>query len=154
MGLSKLVAFVLVALVACLLAATPRGLCTDVGSSPSGVDFDLTPVLANVPGDVVIRACVEMKCVQHVGSSDRWATFRVYDEALTNRWAASRVNDAASTNPEMVDVRVVVNVHGQVVFDATRLVQVHKWMPNGPRCPPTRANAAVQATPEGDLIQQ
>jgi hypothetical protein len=57
------------------------------------------------------------------------------------------------TDPE-VDVRVVVRDHGRVVFDTTRLVQLDEWQPNGPGCDPTFFKAGVQATPEGDLIQQ
>jgi hypothetical protein len=49
---------------------------------------------------------------------------------------------------------VVVADHGRVVFDATRLVQLDEEQPNGPGCDPTFFSADVQATPEGDLIQQ
>jgi len=88
---------------------------------------------------VQVWACLDQRCVRHVGSS-RW-TFEA--------------NDGEITDPQ-VDVRVVVRDHGGVVFDATRLVQLdewHEWQPNGPGCYPyTLFDAGVQATPEGDLI--
>jgi hypothetical protein len=52
-------------------------------------------------------------------------------------------------------VRVVVRDHGRVVFDhAARLDDLDEEQPNGPGCEPTFFSAGVQATPEGDLIQQ
>jgi hypothetical protein len=135
-GVRVLAAFLLGA---CLFGCTSRS-CHLVGYVPDGgaaVGFDLTQVLANVPDDVRVWACVDQKCVRHVGSP-RW-TFEA--------------NDGEITDPQ-VDVRVVVRDHGGVVFDATRLVQLDEWQPNGPGCDPTFFKAGVQATPEGDLIQQ
>ena len=122
-----LVAFLL-GLGACLLGACllvwlaltsvddcPIGIKPDSGGT---VRFDLTQVLANVPGDVQVWACVEQKCVGRVGRSNR-ATFFV--------------NNAALTEPEKVDVRVEVRNRG-VLFDATGLVQLDEWQPNGPGC--------------------
>jgi hypothetical protein len=106
------------------------------------VRFDLTQVLANVPGDVPVWACVEQKCVWRERRSSNRTIFRV--------------NNAELTEPETVDVRVVVRDNRGVVFDATGLVQLdewHEWQPNGPDCYPfTQFDARVQATPEGDLI--
>jgi hypothetical protein len=105
------------------------------------VGFDLTQVLANVPGHVPVWACVEQKCVWRERSPNR-----------TTFW----VNNAELTKPETVDVRVVVRDNRGVVFDATGLVQLdewHAWQPNGPDCYPyKRFDAGVQATPAGDLI--
>ena len=138
-GVRVLAAFLLGAcLPGCLSGACHLVRYTAEGGASVG--FDLSQVLANVPGDVRVWACVEQKCVRHIGSSNRRATF----------W----VNHAAFTDPETVDVRVVVRDHGRVVFDATRLVQLDESQPNGPGCDPTLFNAGVQATPEGDLIQQ
>jgi hypothetical protein len=121
----------------------PHG-CTLVGFIPDGgttVEFDLRQVLANVPGPVVVWACLDENCVRHLGSSDRWTYFADMNAALTD--------------PEPVDVRVVVRDHGGVVFDhATLLVELDEEQPNGPGCEPTFFSGVVQATPEGDLIQQ
>ena len=145
---------VLVALLlgACLLGAClvgwvvfflPSGSCRLSGFMPDGgttVGFDLRKVLANVPGPVVVWACLEENCVRHIGSSYRWTYF--YD------------TNAALTDPETVDVRLVVRDRGRVVFDqATRLDQFDESQPNGPGCEPTFFNGEVLATPEGDLIQ-
>ena len=153
MGVRVIAAFLLGA---CLLGCTSRGPCHLVGFLPDGgttVGFDLTQVLANVRGPVVVWACLEPveprfaghqgpyseNCVRHIGSSYRWT----YVE----------VTNAALTDPE-VDVRVVVRDRGRVVLDATHLVQLDEEQPNGPGCDPTFFSADVQATPEGDLIQQ
>jgi hypothetical protein len=121
----------------------PHG-CHLVGYIPFGgttVEFDLRQVLADVPGPVVVWACLDEHCVRHLGSSYRWTYFEVTNAALTD--------------PETVDVRVVVRDHGRVVFDhATRLVELDEEQPNGPGCDPTFFSAGVQARPEGDLIQQ
>jgi hypothetical protein len=118
--------------------------CHLVGFIPDGgstVEVDLRQVLADVPGPVVVWACLDENCVRHVGSSHRWTYFEATNAALTDT--------------ETVDVRVVVREHGRVLFDhATRLVQLDEWQPNGPGCEPTFFSAVVQATPEGDLIQQ
>jgi hypothetical protein len=145
-------------LVAFLLGACLLGACVHVwlalvkNCPPSAaikpdsggtVRFDLTQVLANVPGHVPVWVCVEQKCVWRDWMSGR-TTFRV--------------NNAELTPPETVDVRVVVRDNRGVVFDATGLVQLdewHEWQPNGPGCYPyTLFDAGVQATPEGDLIPQ
>ena len=102
-GVRVLAAFLLGA---CLLGCTSRGPCHLVGDLPDGgttVGFDLTQVLANVPGPVVVWACLDLRCVRHIGSSS--STFDVHI--------------AASDGPQ-VDVRVVVGEHGRVVFDTTR----------------------------------
>jgi hypothetical protein len=91
-------------------------------------------VLATVPGDVRVWACVEQKCVRR----------RVIESV-----GHFRVNHAAFTEPETVDVRVVVNDHGPVAFD-----NFDESQPNGPGCDPTTIQSGVQATPEGDLIRQ
>jgi hypothetical protein len=99
-------------------------------------------VLANLPeGGVQVQACVEGECVRHAAYPIQSASF----------W----VSNAALTDPEPVDVRVVVRDHGRVVFDhATRLDDLDEEQPNGPGCEPTFFSGVVQATPEGDLIQQ
>jgi hypothetical protein len=51
-------------------------------------------------------------------------------------------------------VRVIVKDHGRVVFDTTRLLRLHESRPNGPGCTPVLFDGHIQATPEGDLIQQ
>jgi hypothetical protein len=139
-GVRLLAAFLLGA---CLLGCTSRA-CHLVGYVPDGgttVGFDLRQVLANVPGPVVVWACLDENCVRHIGSSYRWTYFEDTNAALTD--------------PETVDVRLVVRDRGRVVFDhATRLVQLDEEQPNGPGCDPTFFNADVLATPEGDLIQQ
>jgi hypothetical protein len=121
-----------------------QGPCHLVGYIPDGgttVEVDLRQVLANVPGPVVVWACLDENCVRHVGSSYRWTYFEVMNAALTD--------------PETVDVRVVVREHGRVLFDhATRLVQLDEWQPNGPGCEPTFFSAGVLGTPEGALLQQ
>jgi hypothetical protein len=66
----------------------------------------------------------------------------------SNRWAAFRVNHAAFTDLETVDVRVVVNDHGPVVFDATRLVQLDESQPNGAGCDPTLFNPVSRRRPK------
>jgi hypothetical protein len=110
----------------------PPGGCRLVGFLPDGgttVGFDLRQPLANVPGPVVVWACVEGKCVPHVGSPSRWTYFEDMNAALTD--------------PETVDVRVLVKDRGRVVFDqATRLDQFDERQPNGPGCEPTFFNAA------------
>jgi hypothetical protein len=118
--------------------------CRLVGYIPDGgttVEVDLRQVLADVPGPVVVWACLDERCVRHVGSSDRWTYFADMNAALTD--------------PETVDVRVVVRDHGRVVFDhGTRLVELDEDQPNGPGCEPTFFSGVVQARPEGDLVQQ
>jgi hypothetical protein len=136
-GVRLLAAFLLGA---CLLGCTSRPYRL-VGFDPFGgaaVGFDLAQVLGQTVQDQVqVWVCLDLRCVRHIGSS-RW-TFQA--------------NDGEITDPE-VDVRVVVADHGRVVFDATRLVQLDEEQPNGPGCDPTFFSADVQATPEGDLIQQ
>jgi hypothetical protein len=139
-GVRVLAAFLLGAY---LFGCTSKPACSLAGISPpdggAAVWFDLAPVLGEiVPDQVQVWACLDQRCVRHVGSP-RW-TFEA--------------NDGEITDPE-VDVRVVVRDHGRVVFDATRLVQLDEWSPNGPPgCEPTFFEAGVQATPEGDLIQK
>jgi hypothetical protein len=139
-ALCALIPAILLTLMA--IFAMRQGGCHLVGYIPDGgttVEVDLRQVLANVPGPVVVWACLDENCVRHVGSSYRWTYFEVTNAALTD--------------PETVDVRVVVRDHGRVLFDhATRLVQLDEWQPNGPGCEPTFFSAGVQATPEGDLI--
>ena len=124
----------------CLLGCTflRQGPCTLFGIEPCCVDveFDLRQVLATVPGDVQVWACIDWKCVRHVVSSYS-ATF----------W----VHQAAVDDPQ-VDMRVIVRDHGRVVFETTRLVRLHEWRPNGPGCTPAMFDGRVLATPEGDLI--
>jgi hypothetical protein len=81
--------------------------------------------------------CVEKTCVLEIGSSNE-SFFGVHDPALTN--------------PEKVDVSVSVMDHGRVVFDATRLLQLHEWRPNESGCDLVVFDGRVLATPEGDLI--
>lgn len=133
----------LLMLVLVLTASIPPGHCTMIGIEPAGTDieFDLTQVPANVPGPVVVRACVKQGCVSHLGSSIPRGIFSL--------------NNAGLTDPEPVDVRVVARDHGRVVFDdAIRLVHLRERHPNGPGCDPALFDAGVQATPEGELIQQ
>jgi hypothetical protein len=88
----------------------------------------------NVPGPVVVWACLDQNCVPHVGSPYRWTYFENMNAALTN--------------PETVDVRVVVRDRGRVVFDqATRLDQFDEWQPNGPGCEPTFARPVSRQRP-------
>ena len=142
LALFALILASLVTLMAIFL--TRKHACYLGGFIPDGgttVEFDLRQVLADVPGPVVVWACVEQECVRHLGSSYRWTYFSVMNAALTD--------------PEPVDVRVVVREPGRVVFDqATSLTQLDEEQPNGPGCEPTFFSAVVQATPEGDLMQQ
>lgn len=124
--------------------ATRHEGCHLVAFIPDGgttVEVDLRRVLADVPGPVVVWACLDENCVRHGGSSYRWTYFEVRNTALTD--------------PGTVDVRVLVREQGRVLFDhATRVVELDEEDPNGPGCEPTFFRAVVQATPEGDLIQQ
>ena len=125
-GVRVLAAFLLGA---CLLGCTSRS-CTLAGFSPDGgaaVGVDLAQVLGQtVPDQVQVWACLDQRCVRHIGSS-RW-TFEA--------------NHGEITDLE-VDVRVVVRDHSRVVFDATRLVHLDEEQPNGPGCEPTLNKAGV-----------
>jgi hypothetical protein len=138
-ALFALILAIFVTLMAIFL--TRKHACYLGGFIPDGgaaVGVDLTKVLGQtVPDQVQIWACLDQRCVRYVALSG-W-TFVA--------------NDGEISDPE-VDVRVVVRDHGRVIFDATRPVHLDEEQPNGPGCEPTFYKADVQATPEGDLIQQ
>jgi hypothetical protein len=128
------------------------------------VGFDLRQVLATDPGDVEVWACVDEKCIRH------WVTIN----SMSLRGSSTGPNASlahlvqfgwfydgdtffvhqAEVDDPQVDVRLIVRDHGRVVFDATRLVQLHESRPNGPGCIPAVFGGRVLATPEGDLILQ
>jgi hypothetical protein len=160
-GVRVLAAFLLGA---CLLScAFSRGPCTKVGIWPccATVAFDLRQVLATVPGDVQVGACVDEKCVQPtksmspLGSST--GTMASNAHLVQFGWAYDGftffVHQAAVDDPQ-VDLRLIVRDHGRVVFDATRMLRLYEGSINGPGCSPTEVGGTVLATPEGDLILQ
>ena len=149
---------------ACLLGcAFSRGPCTKLGIWPccATVAFDLRQVLATVPGDVQVGACVDEKCVQPtksmspLGSST--GTMASNAHLVQFGWAYDGftffVHQAAVDDPQ-VDLRLIVRDHGRVVFDATRMLRLYEGSINGPGCSPTEVGGTVLATPEGDLILQ
>ena len=95
-GVRVLAAFLLGACLLGLILYSSRS-CHAVGFPTGGsasVAFELMPVLATVPGQARVLACVEQTCVLRGRSSfDQWPFLTV---------------NAAFTDPETIDVRVVV----------------------------------------------
>jgi hypothetical protein len=145
-GVRVLAAFLLGA---CLLGCTSKA-CTLAGVAPCCVTvrFDLRQLLATVPVDVQVWACVDEKCVRHFASE--------YPLGSSNRTTVevSDYGDGAGNYDSEVDARVIVRDHGRVVFDTTRQLELDVSRPNGPGCDPAVFDGDVLATPEGDLIQQ
>jgi hypothetical protein len=116
-GVRVLAAFLLGA---CLLGCTfSRGPCTKVGIWPccATVAFDLRQVLATVPGDVQVGACVDEKCVRPIKSMSLRGSSTGPNESLAHLvqfgWSYDGgtffVHQAAVDDP-LVDVRLIVTM--------------------------------------------
>ena len=161
-GVRVLAAFLLGA---CLLGCTflRQGPCHLWAIKPCCVDveFDLRQVLATVPGDVQVGACVDEKCVQPTNSmslrESSTGTMASLVHLVQFGWSYDGgtffVHQAAVDDPQ-VDLRLIVRDHGRVVFDATRMLRLYEGSINGPGCTPAVFDGRVLATPEGDLLQQ
>jgi hypothetical protein len=154
-----------------------RGLCTYIGAD-SGVQFDLTPVLAHAAMPVHVRACVR-SCVSF--TVEKWGSgglevcyadscpppkpyasdwIRIHASRGEGNWQPSGPLGAVQViEPTLAWLPVTVRVTmtdqaGNPIFDSSARVQPHMWQPNGPGCEPTVYSAGVVATRTGRLVPE
>jgi hypothetical protein len=123
----------MILMLACL-ACHKDLMCTAIGAEP-GVSFNLAGVLSEDPVDVEV--CVESTCVHRRASLGQWRTIFVQDQTLTR--------------PTGVPVRVTIKRRGSdsTILEDTTTVQLYQIQPNGPDCPPTVYQGAVDVRADG-----